>query len=599
MERHADQIMRWLYDLGYTHCFLLAGGGSMHLVDAASKSMKCIPVVHEVTAVIAVEYFNATAEPNEKAFALVTTGPGLTNAITGIAGSWLESRSVLIIGGQVKKADLKSGGLRQRGIQEVDGVELVKTITKYATRIEDPIDELSFKEIANLADTPRQGPVFVEICIDASAAPVHSSGEMSTLTPQPNPSMIDPHKKEILETLLQKTQRPIILIGAGVSRENADRFITFARDYQLPVACTWGGIDRVSSEYEYYAGRPNTYGMRWANVFQQQADLMIAVGTSLGLQQTGFNWKEFLPVGRLVHVNIDKAELSKGHPRTDLTIEMNSDDFIEVLPGLISENLNRKYTQDWVNFLSQVKEEIPLLEDCHKVDINFVEPYRFINEISKIANSKDVISPCSSGGTYTAFNQVFEVKRGQKITSNKGLASMGYGLAGAIGSSLANRDKRVLHFEGDGGFAQNVQDLSTVRYHNLNIKMFIVSNKGYASIRTSQKSYFNGNYMGCDEETGLLMPKWKSIFDSFGIESYKVDAKNYFDQNFLNLFDSKRPVAFILEADPEQLYLPKVSSKINPDGSMSSAAIHDMSPKLPLEKMKKIYKYLPAELWGI
>ena len=229
----------------------------------------------------------------------------------------------------------------------------------------------------------------------------------------------------------------------------------------------------------------------------------------------------------------------------------------------------------------------------------FVNPYFFTNELNKSTKFNDIVVSCSSGGTFTSTHQSFQIKRGQQLISNKGLASMGYGLAGAIGAAFSNPSSRVLLFEGDGGFAQNLQELGTVASNSLNIKIFVVCNDGYASIRSSQKSYFNDNYVGCDISTGLGLPKWLEICNAYGIEYFKIDSQNIFSEKIHELMGSQSPVFFEVSTDPNMLYFPKVASKIIEGGKMTSAAIHDMTPKLPHDVASKVFKYLPQEMWGL
>ena len=574
----------------------------MHLVDAASKQFDCIPVVHEVSAVIAAEYFNESNRNNDKAFALVTTGPGLTNAITGIAGAWLESRDCLIIGGQVKKADLASSGLRQKGIQEVDGVSLVQSITKAALRIDKPVFREAINELIELGETGRKGPVFIEFCIDASAAPAseeYESSKESVRNDAVQQVDLDSKTLEKLRAMLAASKRPLLLLGSGVNQSAFLELEPLFEKLQIPIASTWTGADRINSDYKFFAGRPNTYGMRWANVYQQQSDLLIAVGTRLNLQQTGFNFEEFMPVGKIIQVDIDKNELEKPNPGIDLAILLDSHYFLQLLIKEIASTTEVSSRKEWVEFLNLVKIELPLIEDIHTSSDPFVNPYKFINALSAIAVESDVVISCSSGGTFTATHQSFLTKRGQQLVSNKGLASMGYGLAGAIGAAFSNTDSRVLLLEGDGGFAQNLQDLGTVASNKLNLKMFVICNEGYASIRSSQKSYFKDNYVGCDVKTGLGLPNWSEICKAYNIDHLMVTSEDLFDSNFMDLFNSDQPVFFEVMTDPNMLYFPKVASKILEGGAMASAAIHDMSPKISEEKAKKVFKYLPSTLWGI
>jgi acetolactate synthase-1/2/3 large subunit len=344
--------------------------------------------------------------------------------------------------------------------------------------------------------------------------------------------------------------------------------------------------------YKDYAGRPNTYGMRWANIFQQQADLIIAVGTSLGFQQTGFNTQNYAPLAKIVHIDIDKNEIIKSNPRPRIGFICDSTNFLNSLTKLI-QNSTPDFSK-WSIFLEEIKKNLPTLEDCQKTQNNYLSPHEVISQISKITGDNDVVVAASSGGTFTATLQQYEVSGNQRLLCNKGLASMGYGLAGSIGAAVGRRGRTIL-FEGDGGFAQNMQDLGTVRAQKLNIKIFITSNDGYASIKTSQKIYFSGHYIGCDEATGLQLPNWEELFKSFGITCITLEKDFLNDPTFKELWTSDCPGAFIIKADPEQLYLPKIFSKVDTNGVMTSTALHDMSPPLESKLSKKVFSYLPTD----
>jgi acetolactate synthase-1/2/3 large subunit len=331
--------------------------------------------------------------------------------------------------------------------------------------------------------------------------------------------------------------------------------------------------------------------MRWANIFQQQSDLLIVIGSSLGLQQTGFNVEAYMPVGKIIHVDIDESELAKENPKQRVTLKMDSQEFAKVLPTFFSIEENSR--EEWINFLAKVKKLIPTVEDCQKSSDSFLSPHSVINTISKLSESDTQIVVCSSGGTFTAGMQCFENKENQILLSNKGLASMGYGLAGAIGLAFSNKTAKTILFEGDGGFAQNLQDLGTVAANKLNLKIFITSNSGYASIRTSQKNYFDGHYLGCDTSTGLGFPNWKLIASSYGLNFFELNPESFNSSEFFELFNSNAPVIFEILSDPEQTYLPRVHSKVMPDGSMNSSPIHDMLPKLEQDISEKVFKYIP------
>ncbi|NBO56402.1 MAG: thiamine pyrophosphate-binding protein, partial [Actinobacteria bacterium] len=433
---HADEMVGWLCDLGYTHCFFVSGGNSMHLLNAARQKMVCIPVVHEVSAGIAAEYFNESNLSNGKAFVLVTAGPGLTNLVTALAGAYLESRELLVLGGQVKSSDLADKGLRQRGIQEVDGVAIARAVAKSVRRIERPIAKSEFFQLVNSGSTDRKGPVFLEVCLDAQGAPAGIvEGEVvAEISTDFQNGKIDEKSLEKLNDLLAKSDRPVILIGGGVSRNQLKSLMPEVDRLGVPVMTTWNATDRLGASHRLYFGRPNTWGQRSSNLILQNADLVIAVGTRLGLQQTGFNWAEFVPNGEVVQIDIDRAELEKGHPKISLSICADANDLLKQL-------LNRASAKSswtiWVSLAKKVRDQIPLSEKVNGYFPGFLNPYDFVLQLSDLCSSDDIVVPCSSGGGFTVMMQAFNQKQGQVIITNKGLASMGYGLAGAIGAGLA------------------------------------------------------------------------------------------------------------------------------------------------------------------
>jgi acetolactate synthase-1/2/3 large subunit len=588
MTNYSEQVCDWLIQEGYTHCFFVAGGNIMHLLNSARSRFKCIPVVHEVAAGIACEYFNETSS-KEKAFVLVTAGPGLTNLVTAIAGAWLESRELLILGGQVKSSDLSDGKVRQNGIQEINGMDICKPITKKSIQIRNPIAKKDFIEGVQQANTGRPGPVYFEFCLDAQAAkPVEETNAQVKKSSFSNMSV----DIDATLTLMNESSRPVILVGGGVSREIFNTYKPLFDDLKIPIMTTWNGIDRIDAQDNLYWGRPNTWGQRYSNILIQQSDLIIALGSRLGIQQTGFNWKNFAPLAKILQVEVDINEIEKGHPKVDLGIHNTVENFLLELKN----NAKKIHLQDiseWIDFGNQVKKSIPINESSNKTESHFVSPYSFIEELSNVCTQDDIMIPCSSGGAFTTTMQAFSQKLGQKIVSNKGLASMGYGLAGAIGASYANPGKRVVLIEGDGGFAQNIQELGSVSVSNLPIKIIIYSNMGYASIKMTQLNYFEGSYIGCDISTGLGLPKdWVTLFESYGIEAVHLESKSIFSQNVREKFESMNPVAFIVPIDPEQTYYPKITSVVVENGQMESNPLHLMAPALDPALEKVVFKYL-------
>lgn len=587
--KYSNLLCKWLKDLGYTHCFTLQGGGIMHLINSAAEYFTIVPVVHEVAAVIGAEYFNATETEGKKAFALVTTGPGFTNTITGVAAAFLESRELLIIGGQVKTADKATDGIRQCGIQEIDGVSIAKSITKLAIRLEKAEKQSQIYDYVAISATPRKGPVFIEIPLDIQGCNVDETelSDTDRLIINRVKTTTDTDLLQVIE-LFKNAKRPGILIGGGVSKNIRNKIENLLNKQSFPVFTTWNGADLLPSDHRLYFGRPNTFGMRYANILQQQCDLLIAIGTRLGMQQTGFNYQKFMPNGKIVQVDCDLPELQKKNPGIDYPILADANDFIL---RLLSQDLGN--FNDWLEFCQQVKKKLPLNEHHNNTtNEGFLSPYEFYEKIARFTKEGDNIIPCSSGGAYTCFQQAMLLKKNQITISNKGSASMGYGLAGGIGSAIARPDVTTFLFEGDGGFAQNMQEIGTLMVSNLNIKMFIFNDNGYASIRMTQKNYFGGKYIGCDVETKVGIPNYSKIFDSYSIPNIKITKGFESDQNFIDLINKNGAAAFILSIDPKQTYFPKITSRQVANGSMESDPIHLMSPYLPEDLSRSVLRYI-------
>lgn len=585
--KYSDVFMDWLKEFGYTHCFFVGGGNVMHLLESASSRFECIPVVHEVAAGIAAEYFNEISE-NKRAFAMVTAGPGLTNIVTAIGGAWLENRELLVVGGQAKTSDLSEGKVRQIGHQEIDGIGITSAITKAAVQLKKPMSKSDVWDLCELSRTGKKGPVFLEICLDVTASQVVKEDKFikADLT---SPLASDSEINKITE-LLKKSERPLLLIGGGVDRERFKKILPLLVEKRIPLATTFNGADRIGSDYKYYCGRPNWYGMRWSNIILQQSDLLICLGTRLGIQQVGFAWEHFAPNAHVIQVDLDVNEINKGFPKIDTGLVVEVNDLLERL--VITDLSTSDSIENWLKHIEVMRETLEVVDSANIAQEGFVELQSFLFRIGEYFSKDDIVIPCSSGGSYTGAMQMFKNKTGQLMVTDKSLASMGYGLSGAIGAAIAFPNKRTILIEGDGGFAQNMQEIGTVKNRNLNLKMFIASNKGYASIRTTQKAYFNNNYVGCDEETGLGLPDWQKIFGAYGINTMQVNSSNQFSLEFQEALNTNGPFAFIIELDPDQLYFPKLTSRVMPDGRMESNPLHLMTPPLATDISSKILKWL-------
>jgi acetolactate synthase-1/2/3 large subunit len=392
--------------------------------------------------------------------------------------------------------------------------------------------------------------------------------------------------------LLKDSNRPIILIGAGVSREGAHRLEDKLSGLGVPVMLTWNAADRYPEDFKLNFGRPNIWGQRYSNVLLQQSDLLIAVGSRLGLQQTGFSWEEFVPSGRVVQVDIDSFELMKSHPRKELCIRGDGEEFLAQLVQLMDAPA---VVDQWLNFCRQVKLALPTSEEVNEPRGEFINPFELMLEISAVAKEGDFVIPSSSGASFTVAMQTFKLKTQQKMITNKGLASMGYGLSGSIGAALRGQGATTWLFEGDGSFAQNLQELGTVGAQNLNLKMLIMANNGYASIRMTQRNYFNGSWIGCDTETGLGLPNLQALASAYTIDFVRLSADK--EERLLQLDNLKSnfgPVLVEVPIDPEQTYYPKISSRALPNGSMKSNPLHIMEPGLPRNVEELVFRYLES-----
>jgi acetolactate synthase-1/2/3 large subunit len=589
MKKYSDLLAEWLAGFGYTHCFFVAGGNIMHLLESVRHKITCIPVVHEVAAGIAAEYFNEV-HLGPKAFALVTAGPGLTNIVTALAGAYLESRELLVIGGQVKTADLSRGNVRQRGIQEIDGVAIAAPITERAVLLDSIVDRATFHNFTRSGVKGRSGPVFIEVPLDIQGAKVDETA-LNVPVPEFVPQF-EPVSSAALAAItgkLARVRRPVLLLGAGIGRGTAEALLPAFSKLGVPLMVTWNAADRIPADHPLYFGRPNTWGQRYSNILMQQADLLIALGTRLSLQQTGFNWQQFVPAGEVVHVDCDPGELAKGHPKLALALCADAN---AVLAG-ICETVSPGYSE-WLGFCNEVKRRLPLVEPVNHTGEGYLSPYRFVERLSLLTSHDDIVIPCSSGSAFTVMMQTFAQKSGQRIVTNKGLASMGYGLSGAIGAAFASSPRRTILVEGDGGFVQNMQELGTVSVNRLNLKIFLFDDNGYASIRMTQKNYFGGSYIGCDTSTGLGIPKWEPLFEAYGIPVQRLGPGFETDAAFLQAFEQPGPAAFLVRIDPEQTYFPKISSRVTATGGMESNPLHLMTPDLDPELAAFVLRYLPV-----
>lgn len=593
MSKYSDDFMKWLKEAGYTHCFFVAGGNAMHLIESASQEFNCVPFINEVGAAIAADSFNEICKEDQRAFVLVTAGPGLTNVTTAVASAWVDRRELLVIGGQAKSTDLSRGKVRQLGFQEIGGVEILSSITKKSVLVDSQIGQDELNRYISLTKTHPKGPVFLEVCLDVTIQETKDGAASSQprviSTSTSAHSSIDEVKR--VADMLRQSSRPVILLGGGLDRNTCSNDVQSLRNIGVPLATSFNGADRVGADYEYYCGRPNWYGSRWANLIIQQADLVVAVGTRLGLMQTGYNWKEYVPNGKVVQIEIEESELEKGFPELELGIRCDPNQFLRDLSAELGDQ-DFSAVETWRTLIKKIRKELAIPDKINVASRGYVEYYGFTHELMSKLGSTDSINPCSSGGNFESFGRVMLSKSGQKWVTSPGLASMGFGISGGIGMALAYPESRTVVLEGDGGLSQNLQEFGVIRSLNANMKIFIADNGNYGSIKSHQKAAFNNHYIGCDKATGLWLPDWGFIGKAFDIPTLVVTDQDTFGVEFTELFESKGPAIFIVKVDPDQIFYPKILSSKNSSGEIVSNPLHLMEPPLSESEFKEYAPYL-------
>ncbi|MFM9993030.1 MAG: thiamine pyrophosphate-binding protein [Burkholderiaceae bacterium] len=593
--KYSDLLGEWLVELGYTHCFFVAGGGIMHLLDGVRNRFDCVPVVHEVTAGVSAEHFNECAQNGQRAFALVTTGPGLTNIVSAVAGCYVEHRELLVIAGQVKSTDLLTFPERQRGVQEVDGSAICASISILTECLRRPISRSQFNSMVRQSQGPHPGPVVIEVCLDVQGVEV----DKDKLCDDPGGdcvATIEPRQDDIerIRDILNSSRRPILLLGGLISRAAAWDAMPQLENLGLPVATTTSAIDRVHTNSPIFAGRPGTWGgQRAANLLLAQADVILALGAQLDLQQTGFNYNAYAPNAKLIHVFPSQSELDRIGPPAYMKLLASPD---AVLSALLPE-IHWKDILGWGSYVLEVRELLPSIEPANVSRPGFINSFNLLKNLSRASQSSDVLALCSSGGTFTAALQTYEVAQNQIATTSAAHASMGYGLATAIGAAFSNRTHRVILTEGEGGFSQNLQELAIIKRYSLPIKIFLFDNGGYASIRATQKKFFNGAYLGCDHETGLGFPDWERLFGAYDIPCRYLSEELINEDNLKELLaNCVGPEAWIVSVDPNQPNWPAVASAFGPNGFLTSGPLYDMLPKLSENILERVGRYLPIQV---
>ena len=587
----SDYIAEFLVSKGINTCFTVTGGGAMHLNDSFGhhKLMECIYNHHEQASAMAAEgYARAIGKP---ALVCVTSGPGATNAITGVMGAWLDSIPMVVISGQMKyETTIKSTSvpLRQLGFQEFNIVDSVACMTKYAVMITD-LKYLAYHLERALyeVNNGRKGPVWLDVPLDIQGSYIDVDEMIHFDLGDGDIEQVYIRKvcPKLIEFIFQKinsSKKPVIIAGNGLRLANAhDEFLQVIEKLAIPVVTEWNAHDLIWDEHQNYCGRPGTIGNRGGNFVVQNSDLLISLGCQLSIRQISYEWKNFAPNAYKIAVDIDKSELIKPTLNIDYPI---CADVKDILTAINQSNIKsiHKINSAWHLWCRKINKKYPIvLEDYYKSNIP-VNLYVFMKKLSDQLKDGDTVV-ASNGAACVAGLQTIEMKPFQRMFTNAGASSMGYGLAAAIGAAISDKHKHIICLEGDGSIQMNLQELQTIVHHQLKIKIFLINNQGYHSIRQTQTAIFNAaerGLCGANKESGISFPDVRKIANAYEITYERIESLADANAVIQDVYYAKGPVICEVIVDPEQDFQPKLQSKVLPGGKFFTPTLEDMYPFL-------------------
>lgn len=603
MSRKVAQIISdFLADKGVKHVFTVTGGGAMHLNDAIGHNPRLHSIYnhHEQACSIAAEgYARLTGNI---AAVCVTSGPGGTNAITGVMGGYLDSIPMFVVSGQVKREtttwSVPNLQLRQLGDQEFPIVKSVSCMTKYAHMITEPQDIYYHLEKAwFLANNGRKGPVWLDVPLDVQAANVDEESarhfdeteEYSSVDRAENPVYDKTFTPAIIEKI-REAKRPTVLVGEGVRFSGSkDKMLSVLDKLQIPVVTAWNAHDLVADDNKFYAGRPGTVGTRGGNLVLQNSDLILVLGCRLNIRQISYNYEEWSPDAFKIVVDIDEAELNKPTVKVDMRIHAN---VVDVLDDLLLSDIDCGNHDAWLSWCKNVDKKYPACLPSYDDVKSPINPYVFIDKFTSILADDDKII-CGNGSACVVTFQGAHVKKDTRLFTNSGCAAMGYGFPAALGCAVAEEGKRVICVDGDGSFQMNIQEMQTVLYNNMNLKTFIINNNGYHSIRQTQSSKFNPPLVGVCDGNGLSFPDLSKLAPAYGMRYVKIDNSEDIETKVAEVLAGNDPVLCEVVVSEKQNFEPKLSSKVLPDGRIVSPPIDDMFPFLSREEFEAIKASIP------
>lgn len=584
--RVADYIWKTLADKGVRHVFLVTGGGAMHLNDALGleRRIKYVCNLHEQACAMAAEgYARASGTPG---VINVTTGPGGTNALTGVMGAWLDSVPMVIVSGQIKRATMITAcpnlKLRQLGDQEYNIVDAVKPMTKFAKTVMS-VEEVPqvLEDAWRICQEGRPGPVWIDVPLDIQAAEMVPRAKCEVRSAEGRETGDVGREAVQIAEALKAAKRPAIIVGSGVHNAHCEElFLKVAESLNIPVLTSISGIDLIPSDHPLFFGRPGILGERPANLIMQNSDLFIVLGTRMGIRICGYAYETVARAAKKVMVDIDPNELEKPTFRPDVKICADAGDFLRAL-AVELPSLGPK--AEWLDYCRRMKAKYPVILPEHRARTDYVSSYVFPEAIMR--HAPDPLTVVTSNGiAYTSTFQAIPIRKGMRMFSNEACASMGYGLPAAIGAAFADAGRTVVCFEGDGSIQMNIQELQTLLNYKLPVKLFVYNNGGYLSIKTTQRAFFNGRFMGSEAGSGVILPSFEKIAAAYGLPYFRLKNNQVLDAKLPEIFATEGPALVEVMLDPFEKLGPKAASKKLPDGTMVSAPLEDMAPFLPREE---------------
>jgi acetolactate synthase-1/2/3 large subunit len=594
MIKVSDYIFKYLVDsYKIEHVFLVTGGGAMHLNDSVGHTpgLKYICNHHEQASAIAAEgYYRASGK---LCITNVTTGPGGTNAITGVLGQWCDSIPGLYISGQVKQsttiASCPELNLRQLGDQEVDIISIVKSITKYAVMITNP-EEIKYHldKAIYLALNGRPGPVWLDIPLDIQGAIIDettlkefNSSEMEVV----DNSLVCKQIDDLL-CKIKESKSPVIYVGNGIRLAGeVDTFLRIAEQLNIPVVTAISGSDILWHDHPLFFGKPGICGDRIGNIMVQNSDLLIILGTRLSIRQVSYAYELFAPNACKVMVDVDDAELNKPTLSIDIKIHADLRDFFAILTNKMSDFKSPDFKQ-WNAWGRNCGSILPSLFDDNPLQEGYVSSYSFADKLFKMLKDGDVVVT-GNGTAYTSTYQAMKVNKGVRVFANQGCAAMGYDLPAAIGAVVSNQKGKTILITGDGSIQMNIQELQTLMTYHLPLKIFILENDGYLAIKTTQNSFFGGHFTGSNPASGVVCPDMERISYAYGIPFFRVNDENRLVDTIEQTLNVDGAAICEIKMHPEQTLFPKSASFMDEDGKMTSAPLDKLSPFMPDEIQEK------------